>query len=89
MANARGLSELYRTVLNHTAACRQTIRGLPRGRGTADTTGPSANPMPFPHIPSGDIILWCSVCELYQRPTTGGVAKIQFSTPILYLEDCR
>jgi hypothetical protein len=28
-----------------------------RGRGTAGTTGRSANPMAFPRIPQGDIIL--------------------------------
>jgi hypothetical protein len=28
-----------------------------RGRGTAGTTGPSANPTPFPRLPQGGIII--------------------------------
>ena len=33
----------------------------------AGTASRSANPVPFPRIPQGDIILWCFVCELCQR----------------------
>jgi hypothetical protein len=49
-----GPSEIYRVVLNRTAV---SLSKGPRGRGAVGTTGRSAEPMPVPRIPTGDIIL--------------------------------
>jgi hypothetical protein len=48
-----------------------------RGRGTTDQ---SANPMPFPPIPEGDIILWCPDLRTLSETRPLGRAEIQFST---------
>jgi hypothetical protein len=54
-----GPSELYRAVLSRTAAWVASRSKGSRGRGTTNATGQSANPMPFPRLPQGDIILGC------------------------------
>jgi hypothetical protein len=54
-----GSSELYRAVLNRTAAEVAKLSKGSQGRGTTGTTGRSANPMPFPRVPPGDIISGC------------------------------
>ena len=76
----RGPSELYRAVLNRRAVEVARLPKGSRGRGTAGTTGRSADPMPFPRIPSGDIICGAPFVNSIRDHTTGGAAKFDSST---------
>jgi hypothetical protein len=70
-------------VLNPTARGRRPW--APEGEATAGTTGRSANPMPFPRIPSGDIISVVSRRLGRAKRFVNDLLSRQF----LNLEDCR